>query len=679
MSNPLLNDQPLPAFKKIDVQHIEPALENILQDNRQQIKTLLANTQHYDWENFVYPLEQLEDRLSKMWSPVSHLNAVKNSSELRTAYNACLPKLAQYSTELGQNEALYQAFEQIKTNSVFTKLDSAQQKIINNQLRDFKLAGVSLSNDKKQQYLKLQTELSQLSSKFEENVLDATQAWARLVIDQDDLAGLPEHAIHQAKQIAKSKNQQGWLFTLEMPSYIAVMTHADNAALREEMYQAFVTRASDVGPNANRFDNSSVMQDILIRRLKLAKLLGFNNYAEYSLATKMVETPAQVLDFLHTLAEKSVAKARAEFQELSEFAKQQYHVSELKPWDIAYYSEKLRKHKYDISQEQLRPYFPEDTVLNGLFTIVKRLYAIDIKERKDIETWHPSVRFFELFDASGELRAQCYLDLYARENKRGGAWMDECRVRRQLPNKQLQTPVAYITCNFNSPVADQPALFTHDDVNTLFHEFGHGLHHMLTKINYADVSGINGVPWDAVELPSQFFENWCWEREAINLIAKHWQTNEPLPEDLFNKMHAAKNFQTAMQMVRQLEFALFDFRLHAEFDPKTPKQIQKILDEVRQEVSVIPAVSYNRFQHGFSHIFAGGYAAGYYSYKWAEVMAADAFGKFLENGIFDKKTGQEFLTHILEQGGSAEPLELFIRFRGREPQVDALLEQSGIL
>ena len=492
-----------------------------------------------------------------------------------------------------------------------------------------------------------------------------------------ELAGLPAGALGLMAQTAKQRNMEGWVLTLEFPSYIPVITYADNRDLRREMYEAYVTRASDAGPHAGRWDNTPVMEKILALRHESAQLLGFNNYAEFSIAPKMAQSTEQVLGFLTDLAERSLALAKNELEEVRAFAREYHRQNELEAWDIGYYSEKLRQHRYAISKEDLKPYFPEQRVVTGMFQVVNRLYGLDIRELANVEVWHPSVRFFEICDAEGKLRGQFYLDLYARPNKRGGAWMDEC-ISRKFDAKKTQTPVAYLTCNFSPPVGDDPALFTHDEVLTLFHEFGHGLHHMLTKVDYPSVAGISGVPWDAVELPSQFMENWCWQREALDLIAGHYQSGAPLPEDLFHKMLAAKNFQVGMQMVRQLEFSLFDFRLHLEYDPASGPRVYETLNRVRDQVAVMKPPSFNRFPHSFSHIFAGGYAAGYYSYKWAEVLSSDAFAAFEEKGIFDRETGLRFLSTVLEQGGSREPMELFVAFRGREPTIDALLRHSGI-
>ena len=678
MSNPLLTMSGLPPFAQIKPEHVEPAIDSLLAENRRTVEQLLSGTNNYTWDNLVQPLEDMDDRLSRAWSPVSHMNSVMNSEALRDAYNACLPKLSEYGTEMGQNVGLYQAYKAVKDSSDYDRLDTAQKKVIENALRDFHLSGVDLPNDKKDRFKEIRQQLSQLTTKFEENVLDATQGWTRQVEDEARLAGLPESAQAMAKQAAAQKELNGWLFTLDFPSYFAVMTYADDRDLRSEMHEAFVTRASDQGPNAGKWDNSQVMEDILALRHELAQLLGYNSYAERSLVTKMADTPERVLGFLHDLAKRSKPVADKELHELEEFARIEHGVAKLEPWDIGYYSEKLRQHTYAISQEELKPYFPETSVINGMFGVVKRLYGISIKQVDGTEVWHPDVRFYEIRAEDGTLRGEFYLDLYARENKRGGAWMDDCIGRKRNADQSVQTPVAYLTCNLTPPIGEDPALFTHDEVITLFHEFGHGLHHMLTSVDHVGVSGINGVAWDAVELPSQFMENWCWEKQALDLIASHFKTGKNIPDELYNKMYAARNFQAGMQMMRQLEFALFDFRLHLEFDPAVGARIQQTLDELRQEVAVIKPAAYNRFQHGFTHIFAGGYAAGYYSYKWAEVLSADAFSLFEEEGIFNHQTGLKFLHAVLEQGGTREPMELFVEFRGREPRIDALLRHSGI-
>ena len=677
MSNPLLENYVLPPFSEIKPEHVEPAVTQAISQARQAVDKLLTQVSHPTWETLVEPMEDIDVSIDRVWSPVSHMNSVVNSDELRKAYNACLPMLSEFGTELGQNEDLYRAYKQLAESEVYPSLDTAQKKVIDNAVRDFRLSGVELNQADRDEYKNITQKLTELSAKFEENLMDATHGWKKHITDKDMLSGLPESTIAMAEQFAKRDNVEGWVFTLDFPSYMPVMSYADNREFREEMYTAFATKASDQGPNAGQWDNTQVMADILKLRHRLANLLGFANHAERSLATKMAQSPEQVMDFLNDLAERSKPIAIKEFEELKAFAQETANMDELQAWDVTYFAEKLRQQRYSISQEELKPYFPEDKVVNGLFAVVNRLYGLVISERTDIDTWHKDVRFFEIRESNGNLRGQFYLDLYARQHKRGGAWMDECLVRRKTA-KGLQTPVAFLTCNFSEPVGDKPALFTHDEVTTLFHEFGHGLHHMLTKIDYAGVSGINGVAWDAVELPSQFMENWCWEREALDLISGHYETGEKLPEELYEKMIAARNFQSAMMMVRQLEFSIFDFRLHLEFDPEGGNQVDKILAEVRDQVAVVKPPKFNRFAHSFGHIFAGGYAAGYYSYKWAEVLSADAFSKFEEKGIFDRETGLAFLNNILEQGGSKEPMELFIAFRGREPEIDALLRHSGI-
>ncbi|MCT8127324.1 oligopeptidase A [Alishewanella sp. BS5-314] len=675
--NPLLSFTDLPPFSKIQPEQIKPAVEQAIGDARAVVEQVVASSE-ISWQAIVEQLEQGSDRLNKLWSPVSHLNSVANSPELRAAYESCLPLLSDFSTWLGQHEGLYQKYQALAKSADFSSLTAAQQKVVTNALRDFKLSGIGLPEQKKQRYGEIQSRLSELNSTFSNNTLDATQAWFKHVTDEAELAGLPEDARLAAAEEAKSRELEGWVFTLEFPSYIAVMTYADNAALRETMYSAYCTRASDQGPTAGQFDNSAIIEETLALKHELAQLLDFSNAAEESLATKMADNPAQVLDFLTDLSRRAKPQAQRDLAELSAFAQTEYGVSSLNAWDISYYAEKLKQARYAVSDEQLRPYFPATKVVPGLFTVLEKLFGIRIAARDGVDVWHPDVQFYDIFAADGSLRGSFYLDLYARSKKRGGAWMDDCRGRRWLADGQLQTPVAYLTCNFNKPVGGKPALFTHDEVITLFHEFGHGLHHMLTQVDAAAVAGINGVAWDAVELPSQFLENWCWAPEALQLISGHYESGEPLPADLLQKMLAAKNFQSALFLVRQLEFALFDMRLHAEYDPALGGRVQHLLDEVRSQVSVIVPPRINRFQHSFGHIFAGGYAAGYYSYLWAEVLSADAFSRFEEEGVFNPQTGQDFLHWILERGGSAEPMELFKGFRGREPSNEALLRHMGI-
>lgn len=682
-ANPLLSFTDLPPFSAIQPEHIKPAVEQAIATAKAAVERVVAACD-VTWHSLITELEQDSDRLSKLWSPVSHLNSVANSPELRAAYESCLPLLSDFSTWLGQHEGLYQKYLQLHNSSEFASLSAAQQKVITNALRDFKLSGIGLPAEKKQRYGEIQSRLSDLSSAFSNNTLDATQAWFKHVTAEAELAGLPEDARLAAAEEAQNRELSGWVFTLEFPSYIAVMTYADNGALRQELYSAYCTRASDQGPTAGQFDNSAIIAETLALKHELAQLLDFANAAEESLATKMAESPQQVLDFLTDLARRAKPQAERDLLELKQFAEEQYGATELNAWDVTYYAEKLKEARYAVSDEQLRPYFPATKVVPGLFTVLNKLFGINVKVREGVDVWHPDVQFYDIFAADGTLRGSFYLDLYARSKKRGGAWMDDCRGRRILPNGELQSPVAYLTCNFNKPVAGKPALFTHDEVITLFHEFGHGLHHMLTQVDAAAVAGINGVAWDAVELPSQFLENWCWTPEALALISGHYESGEPLPEDLLQKVLAAKNFQSALFLIRQLEFALFDMRLHAEYQPETTAsvelgaKVQQVLDEVRAQVSVIVPPRFNRFQHSFSHIFAGGYAAGYYSYLWAEVLSADAFGRFEEEGVFNPATGQDFLRWILERGGSAEPMELFKGFRGREPSNEALLRHMGI-
>ena len=673
--NPLLDFEHLPAFGIIRPEHIEPAIDYLLTVNRRRINELL-NKDQYNWDNLVQPLEELDDRLNRAWSPPSHLHSVADNDALRKAYNNCLPKLSDYATDLGQNEQLFNAYVQVAESNEYKNLTDAQKKIIEHALRDFRLSGIELNKSDKKDFRDIQQQLSRLQTRFEENLLDATHAWKKHIRNPEELSGLPPSAISLAEQIARREGLEGCLLTLEFPSYMPVMKYADNAELRKELYTAYVTRASEQDKCNKTWDNSTIMQDILSFRYRLARLLGYDSYAHYSLVKKMARSTGEVINFLNDLAGRSLPAARNEYLELTEFASHHYKVDNMQAWDVAYYSEKLREHKFKLSQETLRPYFPVPRVLQGLFTIVNLLYDLTIMPRDNVDTWHPDVRFFDIYDKDNSLRGCFYLDLYARPHKRGGAWMDECVVRKKTM-AGIQTPVAYLTCNFTPPIGNDPSLLTHDEVTTLFHEFGHGLHHLLTKVDYPGVAGINGVPWDAVELPSQFMENWCWEREALDLIGGHYKTGEKISDELFNKLSASKTFQSAMQMVRQLEFAIFDFRLHLEYRGQ-PVNIQDLVDEVRSQVAVVIPPAFNRFQHSFSHIFAGGYGAGYYSYKWAEVLSADAFSKFEETGIFNRKTGEAFLHTILEQGGSRDPMDLFIEFRGRQPKIDALLRHSGI-
>ena len=677
MSNPILDSEGLPLFSQIKPDHVEPAIDQLLAENRRKINHLLDTVKAPTWHDLIEPIDECEDRLSRAWSPVQHMNSVVNSDELRTAYNACLPKLSEYGTEMGQNERLYAAYKAVAEQG--ETLDSTQRKVLSNALRDFHLSGVDLPPEKKARFMAISQELSQLTSKFEENVLDATHAWSKVCEDAEELAGLPESALELARHTAQQRDQAGYLLTLDFPSYLPVMTYADNRALRREMYEAYSTRASDKGPHAGRFDNSDVMERILALRHEKARLLGYENYAELSLVPKMARSTDEVIGFLEDLAQRSKPQAERDLQQVRQFAKTMYGLADLEAWDIGYYSEKLRQASYNISQEEVKPYFPATLVVPGMFGVIGRLFGVTIAESTEpVDVWHPDVRFYEIKDSdTGEVRGKFFFDLYARPKKRGGAWMDDCQGR-MVSTHRTQIPVAYMVCNFTPPVGDKPALLTHDEVETLFHEFGHGLHHMLTRVDYPAVAGISGVSWDAVELPSQFMENYCWEKEALNLISGHYVSGDKIPDDLYQRMSAAKNFQSAMMMVRQLEFALFDFRMHREYDPSRGARIYEILSEVRAQVAVVSPPSWNRFPNGFSHVFAGGYAAGYYSYKWAEVLSADAFSLFEEHGIFDPETGRSFQRNILEKGGSADAMELFVAFRGREPSIDALLRHSGI-
>lgn len=676
-TNPLLDFTGLPKFSAIRPQHVEPALNQVLAENRAQVERLLAVTREFTWADFVQPLEDMDERLGRMWSPATHLNAVMDSEALREVYNRCLPKLSEYQTELAQDERLYRGYKAVADRPDYEQLTQAQRKIIENTLRDFRLSGAELSARDKQRFKAIQQELAALNNRFSQNVLDATEAWALWITGEEDLAGLPESARATARQAAQDDGKRGWKFTLDGPAFVAFMSYADNRELRRQMYEAYYTRASDQGPHAGRWDNGEIIVRMLALRQEAARLLGFENYAEYSLVPKMAQSAEEVLGFLRDLAARAKPVAEQELDALRRFARDEAGLQSLEAWDIPYYSEKLREARYAMSQEDLRPYFPVPQVIQGMFQAVKRLYGVEIRELDGVETWHPDVRFYEIRDEHGGLRGAFYLDLYTRAHKRGGAWMDECLPRKRSA-AGVQTPVAYLTCNFSPPVDARVSLLTHNEVITLFHEFGHGLHHLLTAVDHVGVAGINGVEWDAVELPSQFMENWCWRREALDPLARHFETGERLPGQLYEKMIAAKNFQSAMQMVRQVEFALFDMRLHGEFDPHASKTVQDYMDEVRREVAVVAHPLLNRFQNGFSHIFAGGYAAGYYSYKWAEVLAADAFSLFEQNGVFDRNTGRAFLHNILEQGGSREAMRLFVDFRGREPEIDALLRNSGL-
>ena len=670
MSNPLLDSHELPAFSSIRPEDIEPAIRQVLDENRAQLKVLLESKAD-TWDRLVVPLEEMQHRLSRTWSPVGHMNGVVNSDELRAAYNACLPLLTAWHTDLAQNADLYRAYETVLQKEG-ASLTPAQRKLIENALRDFRLAGVALPEDKKQRFKALMEKLTTLQSKFDENVLDATNAWSRHVTDATELAGLPPPVVARAKAAAQSAGKDGWFFTLDAPNYQAILMHAENVNLRREFYHAWVTRGSDQGLSPERWDNSELMAQILATRRELASVVGFGNYAEYSLATKMASSVGEVREFLEQLAAKSKPVARREFDELTEFAGRP-----LDAWDVAFYAERLKRERFSLSEEALRPYFPLPRVLSGMFIVAERLYGVRIVERESFDTYHPDVQFYDILNADGSRRGGFFVDLYARAKKRGGAWMDECVGRKHL-GASSSLPIAYLVCNFTPPVGDQPALLTHSEVVTMFHEFGHGLHHMLTRVDYPSIAGINGVAWDAVELPSQFMENFAWQPEVLPLISAHVETGEPLPEEELKRLLGSRTYHAGMASVRQLEFALFDLRIHSEIAGEGIERIQQILEEVRAAVAVVKPPAFNRFAHAFQHIFSGGYAAGYYSYKWAEVLAADAFSAFEEEGIFNEKVSHRFLNAILEQGGSRDAMEAFVDFRGRKPQIEPLLRQLGL-
>jgi oligopeptidase A len=673
--NPLLDFSGLPRFADFQPALVTPAVEQLLAENRALIEHLVAAQEPPTWRDFVQPMEDANERLHRAWGIVGHLNAVMNSPELREAYNGNLPRVTQYHTELGQHEGLFAKFRALRAAPAYEALTRAQKKIVENELRDFRLGGAELPPHKKTRFREISERLSQVSSRFSDNLLDATNAFSHYVAGRGEVSGIPEDALTAAEEAARADGKPGWKFTLHAPSYLPVMQYADSRGLRQHIYRAYVTRASEFGNP--EWDNTALIAEILRLRQELARLLGFASYAEYSLEPKMAESPQQVLGFLDELARRARPYAERDLKEVSDFAADELAIASLEAWDLAYASEKLRASRYAFSDQEVKQYFPETRVLPGMFRLVERLYGLKI-EPAQATLWHPDVRFYSIHDRSGALVGQFYVDLYARPSKRGGAWMDEALTRR-IRNGSVQAPVAYLNCNFSPPVAGKPALFTHDEVTTLFHEFGHGLHHLLTRIDYLGVSGINGVEWDAVELPSQFMENFCWEWDVLQPMTAHVDTGVSLPRALFDKMIAAKNFQSGMQTVRQLEFALFDLRLHHDHDPAGPASALDLLDEVRRQVAVMHPPGYNRFPNNFSHIFAGGYAAGYYSYKWAEVLSADAYSLFEENGVLDPATGQRFWNEVLGVGGSRPALESFIAFRGREPKIDALLRHNGMV
>lgn len=668
--NPLLDTSSLPRFDAIRPEHVQPAISQLIEQQRLRVAQIEGLTEP-TFKTVVEPLEEMQHALGRVWSPVGHLNAVMNSESLRAAYNACLPLLSEYHTDLAQSEPLYRAYSQIAQQAGAT-LDPVQREVIEHALRDFRLAGVALDPARKSRFKTIMMELSRLSAKFEENVLDATNAWSHHVTDAGEVAGINQGIIDQAVGRAQEKSLPGYLFGLDQPTYVAVVTDAESEGLRRVFYEAWSTRAAGLNPNGGAFDNTAVMEDILRLRHEAAQLLEFRSYAEYALANRMARTVPEVTGFLHDLVQSAKPAGAHEFAELEEFAGRK-----LNAWDVTFYSERLQQQRYSVSQEELREFLPLPRVLEGLFEVAQKLFDVRIRERPGVAVWHPDVRYYEVQSPTGVPVASFYLDAYARPHKRSGAWMDDCIGRKSLSGTTI-LPVAYLVCNSLPPSGTRPAQLTHDDVVTLFHEFGHGLHHMLTRVNYPSLAGINGVAWDAVELPSQFMENYAWQSEVLNRISSHQSTGEPIPAARQQQLIATRSFQAGLQTLRQVEFALFDMRLHAEYEPSRGGRIYEVLREVRQQVAVVPIPEWNRYPHSFGHIFSGGYAAGYYSYKWAEVLAADAFAAFSEAGAFDRTTARRFLDSILSRGGSRDALDAFVEFRGRKPEVAALLRQYGI-
>lgn len=674
MQNPLLHFSGLPRFDQIRPEHVTPAVKQLLAEGRTLVERLVADKTPPAWDNFVRPLEDFEERLARSWSQVSHMNAVVNTPELREVYNANLPQLTAFYAELSQHQGLYEKFRALRADRGFGQLSRAQQKIIDNELRDFRLGGAELSEAQKSRFRAVQEELSTLAARFEENLLDTTNDFALYVENAAGLAGIPSDVLEAAHALAAADKRPGWKFTLHFPSYMPVLQYADNRTLRQDMYRAYVTRAAEFGKP--EWDNTALVTQILKLRLEAAALLGFADYAGLSLATKMAKSADEVMDFLRTLAARARPFAVQDMETLRAHGAEKLGLPQVEAWDIAYVSEKLREAEYAFSDQEVKQYFPEPQVLQGLFKVAETIFGVRIRQSR-APVWHNEVAFYEISDRTDRLLGQFYLDLYARNGKRGGAWMDEAITRRKKAHG-IETPVAFLTCNFSAPLGGRPALFTHDEVITLFHEFGHGLHHLLTQVEEYGVSGIKGVEWDAVELPSQFMENFCWEWDVLRHMTRHVDSGAPLPRALFDKMVAARNFQAGMQMVRQIEFSLFDMQLHSDFDPEGGTTPLQLLEQVRDEVAVVRPPAWNRFPNNFSHIFAGGYAAGYYSYKWAEVLSADAYSLFEENGVLSQEIGHRFWSEILAQGGVRPALESFVAFRGRAPVLDALLRHNGM-
>lgn len=674
--NPLLEDWALPPFRRIRPEHAVPALERALADAH----AVLARARGLErpaYGDLVEPLELAEERLERIFSPVEHLNAVASTPHWREAYQRCLAMITEYRTATGQDEALYRQFHRLADSGDFHGLAPDERKNVRDTLRDFRLSGVDLPAADKQRFAEIQQRLSQLGARFEENVMDAADAWSLHFTDADRLTGLPADIVGRARARARDAGEHGWRFALDAPTQVAVLHHARDRELRYSFYRAWMTRASDQDPHQGRFDNGPLMEEFLALRHESARLTGFEHYAACSLATKMAPGLDAVESFLAELAERARPRAKRELAGIARLARELGGPDELAPWDLAYYGERLKERRYGVSEDELRPYFPLPGVLDGLFSVAERLFGVRIREREGVEAWHPDVRFFELLEGGDEPVAGFYLDAYARPAKRSGAWMSRCTGRLVRAGRR-QLPVAHLTLNANPPGDGMPALMVHDEVVTLFHEFGHGLHHMLTRVDVPSLAGIEGVEWDAVELPSQFLENWCWRRESLDRFARRFDDGEPMPETLFERLSKSRRHMAGLTLVRQLEFALFDLRLHAAYDPARGARIQETLDEVRAEVAVVTPPPWNRFAHSFTHIFGDAYAAGYYSYLWAEVLAADAFSLFEQRGVFDPATGRAFREEILAAGGSRPAMESFRAFRGREPQIEPLLEQYGI-
>ena len=667
-----MKDGSLPEFSKIEPKHISNAVDEILKSNILAIKKIEKKNITATWENFVIPLEKIDEKISRVWSQVSHLNSVVNSESIRKEYNINTEKITNYYSDLAQNIEIFKGFRRLRERKNYTHLSSVQKKIINDEISRFSLGGVALPKNKRESFKKIKSQLSKLGSKFEENILDSINNYSLHIKSKSEIKGIPSDVLKNAKKLAKEKNKDGWCFTLDFPCYIPLMQYAENRGLRKKMYEAYATKASD--KSKDKFDNSSCINEILILKKKLAALLGYKNYAEMSLVTKMANSSNEIIKFLNKLAKKSKPFAKKDMVDIDLIAKK-FNIKNVEAWDIAFFSEKIKEEKFRFSDIEVKNYFPKPKVLDGLFKLVNKIYGINIRKQKT-SVWHKDVEFYEIFDNKNNTIGHFYLDLYARKNKRGGAWMDDARARFKFDDRK-STPIAFLTCNFSGPSKSQPAFFTHDEIVTLFHEFGHGLHHLLTEIDQYSASGIKNVEWDAVELPSQFMENFCWEWSVVRDMTEHIETKKLMPKSLFNKMIAAKNFQSGMQTLRQVEFALFDILLHSQYDPKSKKFLE-LLESVRDEVAVVKPPQWNRFPHSFSHIFAGGYAAGYYSYKWSEVLSADAYSLFEEEGVFSKLIGAKFRKEILAKGGSRTALESFKAFRGRKPKIDALLDHSGL-